>query len=186
MSKSTKKRILLLGFAVLLTKQINVEAAIEHNQDNSLVQGHVNRHANLVSAEIPQERQTYIRIPVINGVATPVKANSAYSQGNDAPEREEASGHDNVRFELDHEVLYTSYQNEGRSFISDLLISGQVIDMDERTGHSEKVAKLDASASQADRSVEQSQKQEESTQVPIQSRLAKGVDANTIGPQVKS
>lgn len=32
MSKSTKKRILLLGFAVLLIKQINVEAAIEHNQ----------------------------------------------------------------------------------------------------------------------------------------------------------
>ncbi|KAF9954857.1 hypothetical protein BGZ65_003780, partial [Modicella reniformis] len=91
---------------------------------------HFDRHDHLSSAEISTERRPYIQIPVISGVATPIKF-GAGTTFNQEPGQEgegwagtggiDVDGND-VIFELDHqvpshEVLKELYLNKGHNLV---------------------------------------------------------------------
>ncbi|KAI8361350.1 hypothetical protein B0O80DRAFT_422396 [Mortierella sp. GBAus27b] len=188
--KPTGRHVLLLGFvALLVASHVNAEIP-----DGSRTHTPVDRHKYLWSGEIPSERRTLIKIPVVNGVATPIKTSAASSL---EPSQEEGAGQGGdgtVRYEMDHQVpshedLRSLYPNHGRSLTNDPSTAGAEDD-DESTRQSDphfnEAAKADDPSQSAQEDVEQTEGDEDLQLTRAQNQnqsTAKELDRATMGQQ---
>ncbi|KAI8604645.1 hypothetical protein EDD21DRAFT_401881 [Dissophora ornata] len=107
---SAKRRVLLLGIAVLLIASSQAQSPFARDDASA-------EQSNTVEID----RRPLIKVPVIDGVAKPVRVESELIQ-NESGDGNSAAGDGGVRFELDHEVpsveeLEKLYPNEGRNFL---------------------------------------------------------------------